>query len=484
MFHNTYYFLDETDFFTPYWSGKNILSRLNEWATIGRPITYIIIGLMSDMVHHFSNGILYIRLCQFTLNCVVALYLFSLLIRKGFSHLAAYILIILIWSQPVMQVYMFYAGTLPNLIGILMSYFSFRIILSKKDTLFVYAGRYFLSFILLFATCLIHPSILFCGLLPLVIDILASSEQEFIQKRKRYFIYLITVIGAGAVYIELYHLLVNFLHVNDVYFLVQQSFSFFYNGPDFFEEPLSIFNMMSRPFEWWNFPIFNTSRILINHSLSIASMIIWGSVFLIFVTAEVLFKRSFVTVEKYGTVLVAFILSLIPVVVLADFAHRQHMYIAVVPIIIIIAAFSLKTLLFRVQKVLIVILVMGFITMVIISVGAYRQVNTSIIVPRVRFLAYINQQIKSQETSKTKKILIINSDMACFFEPCEGYFGRHMDIAARSNEGSAYFYAMLFQKLTQRYDIPVEFSWSPNNSSTSDTVVIDFNRYKNCFQQK
>jgi len=267
----------------------NIKNILANGVHIGRPITIFLYNVMGKLALMFRSGLTIIRILQFAASSTIAFSLFYFLRKRHLSTKWSLFLILLIWSQPTIQVYHIYSMLTPYLLGVFCSYLAFYIAFKsnlnrKRHILF----RISVMTLLLMIGWLTFQATPFCGLTLLGFYTLTATPENWRTEKWNYLLFMIALIGSMLFFIFGYKAVLSINNAQG-YALTEHSFSLIDTLS--FAEFLRLLHPRNYLglFEWWNYLI--PVKRLSNQRyemFTFGSMIIWWIVigFAFFIEAK------------------------------------------------------------------------------------------------------------------------------------------------------------------------------------------------------
>ncbi len=477
--HTRFLFADETfyllrDIPTP--ALFNMKTILANGIIHGRPITIFLYNVMGKFVSNYSHGLTYIRIIQFAASTTIAFSLYYFLRKRRISTKWSLFLILLIWSQPTIQVFHIYSMLTPYLLGVLCSYLAFYLSFSSKlnnrqQLLF----HFFVVTFLLMVGWLTFQATPFCGLTLLSFYALTASAESWHTEKWKHVLFILALMSSMLLFVVGYRFVLSINNAQG-YTLTEHSFSLLDTLS--FTELLKLLHPRNYLglFEWWNYLV--PIKRLSNHRFQLftsVSMITWWMAFgfALFIEAK---KANLITIfSKYALAIFAVFLSLLPIIA-DNFSMRQHIYIAAVPTLILIFAYSISVIYSQLtlsQSVQTNVKILSVAILLIIGLGAQADVYRALVLPSESFMKFVEIEIGRQSDKDFEHVLVINSNHFCLREPCKGFMERRMSIADRT-DFSRVFYRNMLRNKALNDDVLIEFANKiDENVDINHTIIID-----------
>jgi hypothetical protein len=454
----TYYAYDEgyliLDRPAPLWLGLYMLFKFGLFN--GRPISYFLWGTELGIVAR-EGGLHWYRVFHFAVSSGVAAYFYRLLRRRDVSPWWALFLVLLIWSQPVIQIYYFVSLRTAYWLGFCASCWAFTMVHATPAADLRSPRRLVKPAALLMVSWMTFQATPFCGLAPLAYYALTAAPDTWRDERRKYLAFIATVLATMVVYTAAYKILLALTDAR-TYALARHVFAIpSETSAAGYLEWLRPTNYLG-PFEWWNYlyPLTKLSELRWS-LLTGATAVAWlGASAVAFAIEARQRSRSYVR-QKYAIAFVAAGLTFFPLI--ADrFATRQNVYIACVPAITLIFAYAISVIVgaLRPRRVTrMALATAATVVLAMVCAGAREGFDRALVYPNVRFYDSVLEQIRGQVDARYDRILVITAPHVCEREPCRGVHGYRMSLAGRRDLPQ--FYRALVRRNGGRPDMPVEF---------------------------
>lgn len=472
-----YYFADEAVLYAQDPPLSLLINKFISRGLIdGRPISMFLYGIMSKIAFTGEPGLQFIRVLQFIASAGTAIFFFNLLRKCQISSYAATFLVVLIWSQPVMQSFHAYSMATPGLIGACSSYLAFSLLYNAEThhkAKFIF--KLSVCLLLLVLAWITYQATPFCGLALMSFCVLSSSDEQWYKERHKHALFLGLIFISMFCYIITYKKMLSLPH-DWTYPLTESSLSLLSGKP--VTEYLRILHPRNYlgPFEWWNYivpvPKLSDTTFQLFTSLSLGLFLAIGSLAYV---KDLKLCRPSVVCQKYVVAFFGLALTFLPLVA-DNFSFRQRLYIACVPTLVVmmyafierIAAANEMTVWPRSIKVLAIALLL------VICLGAQANVHRGLVMPNVKFLTFAKAEMDRQKDKNAERLLVVNTPQVCIYEPCRGFMERRMSIANRKR-GAVEFYQNLLSRIGKDPNLSVEFvDEREKEYETDDTIVIDY----------
>ncbi len=433
----------------------------------GRPLSYFLWGVILSYTST-GDGLQGLRWLNFVAGATVAAGLFHLLRRGDIPRPSAFLVVLFVFAQPVLQIYFAVALRLTYWLGIAASLLAFQRYVDAPRI----GPRLTASTVaLLLVGWTTFQATPFCALAPLALTALTSGD-AWGRQRERLVRFLLLFLVTTVAYIAVYALLLHGTEARQ-YWLTQRFF-------ETLAQPRAIAASGALspasylgPFEWWNYiePLPRLAEAtwtrLAGWSAAAVAMTLVAAALL-----DACRQGVRIAGERHALTWLCVALTFLPLA--ADgFTQRQNVYIACVPAMAFALAGAARSITRDSPTLARLGLVLAAIVVSYGAVGAKAGFARALIAPSVSFLANVEAQLRTSTVARPERIVVVVVPHECRAEPCRGVHGYRASLGNRRDLGD--FYAALAARAGWRSGLPVEFTDDAGiaQTRTDDALVID-----------
>jgi predicted membrane protein len=428
----------------------------------GRPLTGAAYSLMADAIVFGEYGLQGLRMLQFVLSLLVAIYVFFVMQVLRIKPNHALLLTIFLWSQPAVAVYHVYFKLAPYWLGVFCSLLAFSIFLVRKHK--PYDWREGITYFVLFGIGLLTfqmTPFFFLGFL--AFDILKDRDDRFFARHVKFFL---VFLGTVALYT------VAFKIVSELYgvggygrarlLLNPTDISHFFNSGYLFL------------FEFWNYLI----PVEISEETKLKLLAITAVAWVLLIAMAVVVDRRTQKkcLRRWTLALACTGASFLPIV--SDVASgRQHLFLATVPALLLLAYYAGTRIVPErwagwVKPILVACLCL-------VVTGGSLGYQRGLVGPAARLFDFVQTEAVNQMRPGVKRILVIRPGAdemkgLCKYEPCTSLYGRRMSTYYHLRRRPLYRTVLRLTGLPSR--LPIDFV-DRNTSFQTDAITIDWYRF-------
>lgn len=460
---NVYLFADETYAFTTTLVERDVVSGFLEAAiAAGRPLSGAANSLIADAIVFGEYGLQGLRILQFVLSLLAAIYVFFVMRALRIKPGHALLLTIFLWSQPAVAIHHIYVYLAPLWLGVFCSLVALSIFLVRKQE--PYDWREGITCFVLFGIGLcIYQMTPFFFLGFLAYDILKDRDDRYLERHAKLFLVFLFTVALYTVAFKI----VSEVYGTGSYRQAQQllnptDISRFFSGNYLFL------------FEFWNYVI--PVEISENAKLKLLAITAVAWALLIASAIVVDLREQKKNLRRWTLALGCTGVTILPIV--ADGATgRQHLFLAALPALLLLAYYAGTRLVPErwagwAQSTLVACLCL-------VAAGGSLGYQRALVGPAARLFAFVQAEAVNQMHPGVKRVLVIKPRLGdtkglCRYEPCTVFYGRFMLANWHIEQRGLYQTALRLAGLTP--GLPVDIV-ARDKAFQTDAITIDWQRF-------
>ena len=458
-----YLFADETYAFSTTMVERDVVSGfLSAAVAAGRPLAGAAHSLIADAIVFGEYGLQGLRILQFVLSLLAAIYVFFVMRALRIKPGHALLLTIFLWSQPAVAIHHVYVYLTPLWLGVFCSLLAFSIFLVRKQK--PYDWREGVTCFVLFVIGLcIYQTTPFFFLGFLAYDILNDRDDRYLERHAKLFLVFLCTVALYTVAFKI----ASEIYGAGSYRQAQQLL-----------DPTDIGRFLTGNylilFEFWNYVI--PVEISENAKLKLLAITAVAWALLIATAIVVDLRKQKKSLRRWTLALGCTGATILPII--ADGATgRQHLFLAALPALLLLAYYAGTRLVperwaGRAQTTLVACLCL-------VAAGGSLGYQRALVGPAARLFAFVQTEAVNQMHPGVKRVLVIrprigDTKRLCRYEPCTAFYGRFMLTNWHLEQRGLYQTALRLAGLTPR--LPVNFV-ARDKAFQTDAITIDWHRF-------
>ena len=458
-----YLFADETFAFSTTLVERDVVSGFVSAAkSAGRPLAGVAHSLIADAIVFGEYGLQGLRILQFVLSLLAAIYVFFVMQALGIKPGHALLLTLFLWSQPAVAIHHVYFYLAPFWLGVFCSLLAFSIFLVRKQEPLDW--REGTAYFVLFGIGLcIYQMTPFFFLGFLAFGILKDRDDSYLARHAKLFLIFL---GTVALYTVAFKISFE-LYGAGSYRQAQQLLNLTDIGRFFSSGYLFLF-------EFWNYLI--PVEISEEAKLKLLAITAVAWALLIAMAIVVDLRKQKKSLRRWTLALACAGASILPIVA-DDATGRQHLFLAALPALLLLACYAGTRLVPErwagwAKPILVACLCL-------VAAGGSLGYQRALVGPAARLFAFVQTEAVNQMHPGVKRVLVIRPSVGdmkglCKYEPCTRFYGRRMATHWHLERRALYQTALRLAGLPPR--LPVKFV-ARDKAFQTDAITIDWYRF-------